>query len=48
MAQINLSTNRNRLTDIENRFVVAEGEGRRSDMDRGVWLVDGNYYIWNG
>ena len=24
---MNLSTNRNRLTDIENRFVAAKGEG---------------------
>ena len=26
MTQMNLSTNRNRLTDIENSLVVAEGE----------------------
>ena len=28
-----LTQNRNRLTDIENRFVVAKGEGGGSGMD---------------
>ena len=32
MAQINLQ-NSNRLTDIENRLVVAKGEGRRGGME---------------
>jgi len=32
MAQMNLS-NRNRLTDIENRLVVAKGEGEGSELD---------------
>ena len=32
MAQMNLS-NRNRLTDIENRPVVAKGKGKGSGMD---------------
>ena len=32
-APTNLSTNRNGLTDIENRIVVAKGEGGRSGMD---------------
>ena len=38
MAQMNLSINRNRLTDIENRLVVAKGEGeeRRMDWEFGV------------
>ena len=29
MAQMNLSMNRNRLIDIENRVVIASGVGRR-------------------
>ena len=33
MAQMKLSTNRNRLIDIENRFMVAKGEGGKSGMD---------------
>jgi len=31
MTQMNISTNRNRLTDTENRLLVAEG-GRREGM----------------
>ena len=35
MAPMNLSINRNSLTDIENRLVVAEG---KREMDQlGVW-----------
>ena len=30
---MNLSTNRNRLTDLENRLVVAKGEGVEGRMD---------------
>ena len=41
MTQMNLSTKRNRLTDIENRLVVAKWEGRTGS----VGLVDVNYYI---
>ena len=33
MAQMNLSTNRNRLPDIEKRLVVAKGEVEGSGMD---------------
>ena len=32
MAQMNLSTNRNRMTDMEKRLVVAKGEGEGSGM----------------
>ena len=38
---------RNRLTDIENRIVVAKKEGR-SGMEVSLGLVDTNYYIYNG
>ena len=33
MVQMNLSTNKSRLRDIENRFVVAKAEGGESGMD---------------
>ena len=33
MAQINLSQERNRLIDIENRLVTAKGEGGGKVMD---------------
>ena len=36
--------NRNKLTDIQNRRVVAKGEGRRG-VNWGVGLADANYYI---
>ena len=37
MAEMNLSAKRNRLTDIENRLVVAKGVGRREWDRPGVW-----------
>ena len=46
MAQIFLSTKKmNRLTDIENRLVVAKGEGEGVGWMGGLGLVDANYYI---
>ena len=42
MAQMNLE-NRNRLTDIENRLVVAEGEG--SGVDGSLGSVDADHDI---
>ena len=35
----------NRLTDIENRLVVAAGEGEEVGWMGSLGLVDGNYYI---
>ena len=51
MTQMNLSKNRNRLTDIENRLVVAQGEwkGGGAVAERWIWsleLVDANCYIY--
>ena len=43
MAQIDLSTNRNRLLGIELGLVVAKGKGER--WIRNLELVDANYYI---
>ena len=36
MTQMNLSTNRNRLTDIENRLAVAKGEENGGRMESEV------------
>ena len=37
--------NRNRLTDIENRLVVAKGDGEGVGWTESLGLVDANYYI---
>ena len=38
--------NRNRLTDVENRFVIAEGNGSVGEGWTGsLGLADANYYI---
>ena len=36
--------NRNSLTDIENKLVITNGEGRRKGKIRGMGLTDMNYY----
>ena len=43
MAQMNLLQNRNRLTDIENRLVVAKGERREVGWTGSLGLTDANY-----
>ena len=45
MAQINLFIERNRLTDMENRLVVAKGEGEGVEWTGSLGAVDANYYI---
>ena len=45
MAQMNLSTNRNRLTYIENGLMVAKGEEEEVGWMGSLGLVDANYYI---
>ena len=49
MAQINPSTEK-KLIDLENRLVVAKGEGEGEGVGwtRSLRLVDANYGIWNG
>ena len=37
--------NRNRLTDIENKLVITQGEGRGEEQIRGMGLTDTNYHI---
>ena len=45
MVQLNLFTNRNRLTDIENKFMVTKGKRGWGRDKLGVGLADTNYYI---
>ena len=46
MTQMNLSAKqRNRLTDMENRLVVAKGEGEGVGWTGSLGLVNANYYI---
>ena len=37
--------NRDRLTDVENKFVVTEGEREGDRQIRGVGLTDINHYM---
>ena len=37
--------NRNRLTDIEKRLIVAKGEGEGVEWTGTLGLVDANYHI---
>ena len=45
MAQRNLSTEK-KIMDLENRLVVAEGEG--VGWMGCLGLIDANYCLWNG
>ena len=47
MAQINLSTEK-KLMDLENRPVVAKGEGEGMGRTGSLGLIDANYHIWSG
>ena len=48
MAQVNLSTEK-KIMDLENRPVVAKGEGEGVEWDGlGICLIDANYCLWNG
>ena len=44
---MNLSTEK-KLMDMEERLVVAEGEGERVEWIGNVGLIDANYCLWNG
>ena len=44
---MNLSTE-NKFTDLENRLVVAKGEGEGLEWTESLGLIDVNYCIWNG
>ena len=47
MAQMNLSTEK-KLMDMENRLVIAKGQGERVGWMGSLGLIDADYYIWNG
>ena len=46
MTQMNLSTNRNRLTDIENRLAVAKGEENGGRMESEVAVTSRKLNIY--
>ena len=46
-AQMNLSTEK-KLMDLENRLVVAKGEGEGVGWTGNLGLTDANYCLWNG
>ena len=47
MAQMNLSTEK-KLTDLENRLVVAKGEGEGVGWTGNLGFTDADYCLWNG
>ena len=47
MAQMNLSTEK-KIMDMENRLVVAKGEGEGVGWTGKLGLLDANYCLWNG
>ena len=47
MAQMNLSTEK-KIMDLENRLVVAKGEGEGVGWTGNLKLLDVNYCLWNG
>ena len=47
MAQMNLSTEK-KLMDLENRLVVAKGEGEGVGWIGNLRLIDADYCLWNG
>ena len=47
MAQINLSIEK-KLMDLENRLVIAKGEGKRVGWTGNLGLIEANYCIWSG
>ena len=47
MAQMKLSTEE-KLMDLENRLVVAKGEGEVVGWTGSFGLIDANYCIWSG
>ena len=45
--QMNLSTEK-KLMGLENRLVVAKGEGKRVGWTGSLGFIDANYCIWRG
>ena len=48
MAQMNLSIEKNKLMDMENRLVVPKGEGEVVGWTGSSGFADVNYCIWSG
>ena len=46
MAQMNLSTEK-KIMGMENRLVVAKGEGEGVGWSGNLGLIDANYCLWN-
>ena len=44
---MNLSTEK-KLTDLENRLVVAKGKGEGVGRSGSLGLIDADYCLWNG
>ena len=44
---MNLSTEK-KIMDLENRLVVAKGEGEGGEWTGNLGLIDANYCLWNG
>ena len=47
MAQMKLSSEK-KIMDMENRLVVARGEGEGVGWTGNLWLIDANSCLWNG
>ena len=47
MAHRNLSTEK-KIMGLENRRVVAKGDGEGVGWTRSLALMDANYYLWSG
>ena len=47
MPQMNLSTEK-KITDLENRLVVAKGEQEGVRFIGSLGLIDADYCLWNG
>ena len=45
---MNLSTERKKLMGLENRLVVARGQGERVEWAGSLGLVDVSSCLWNG
>ena len=44
---MNLSTEK-KIMDLENRLVVAKGDGEGVEWIGSLGLIDANYCLWNG
>ena len=47
IAQMKLSTEK-KIMDLENRLVVAKGEGKGVGWIRSLGFIDANHCLWNG